>query len=103
MKLPKTVTIYGKEWKVTKDPKRGGGSSASSVPEIRIGTKYKSSMLENFLHEVIEAILMENLLRLQKPHTGNDNGDYIFVLTHEQFENIIPQIALALKDIIKDA
>lgn len=101
MNLPKTVTIYGKDWKVIKDPKSNGGCFDGSDNTIEIGTRCKGDVLQFFLHEVIEAVLTSNLLRYRGPHNPAENGDYIFVFTHKDLENLTPQIALALKGILK--
>ena len=102
MKLPGKVIIYGREWKVVKDPKSNGGNSVTAPrPEIHVGTKEKSRIPEIFLHEVIESILMDNCLRFRAPHVNSDNGDYVFIFNHQQFENIVPQIVLALKDVLE--
>jgi len=98
MKLPKTVKINDQVWKIIKDSKMNGGCFGDG--EIEIGTKEKRKVLSNFLHEVIEAVLTENFLRYSAPHSPVCNGDYMFVFNHKEFENIIPQIALAIKGII---
>ncbi len=73
MKLPKTVNIYGKTWKVIRDPKSNGGCFGNN--EIEVGIREKSRVLNIFLHETIEAILTENFLRYGAPHTPHCNGD----------------------------
>ena len=102
MKLPKTVTIYGKQYTVEKDRTRNGACVLSDTSEIVIGTAEKGRVLINFLHEVIEEILVENHHRYENHHLRPDRGDLVFVFNHQDFENIVPQIALAIKGIIKE-
>jgi hypothetical protein len=104
MKLPKTVIIGGREWTVTTDPKMNGASASSSHQRIVIGTKDgKESGYQNFLHEVIESVLDERMLRFQLPYENVTNGNYVYVFNHAQFEEAIKDIYLALKGIIRDA
>ena len=102
MRLPKTVTIYGKEYRIVKIPIRNGACVNEVKNEIEIGTLEKGRILNNFLHELIELILVENFCRYDNHYTNPKDSDNVFVFNHRDFENIIPQIALALKDIIKD-
>jgi len=100
MKLPRTVCIYGKTRKVVRNPKSGGGWFDEEV--IEIGTKYKARIPEIFIHEVIELVLAESCLRYATANNPTENGDYIFVCNHKEFTNLVPQIALALKDVLKE-
>ncbi len=101
MKLPKTVMIYGRLFTVRKDRTRNGAHVDSKKCEIVIGTSDKHCTLENFLHEVIEQILTVNHHRYENHHCCPENRDMFFVFNHNELENIIPQIAIALKDILK--
>ena len=103
MKLPKKVTIRGREVQVLTNKNELGGFWSSGKNRIGVGTKNPSMVTEFFLHEVLESVFTENNLRFQvSGHDPSDNGDYIFVMTHAQFETIVPQIAVALKDVLKD-
>lgn len=101
MKLPKTVMIYGKPYTIKKDRTRNGAHVNQRKCEIIIGTSDKYGVLENFVHEVIEQILVDNHHRYDNHHCYPANKDMFFVFTHNEFENVIPQIIVALKDILK--
>ncbi|HDY68080.1 MAG TPA: hypothetical protein ENH85_09835 [Candidatus Scalindua sp.] len=103
MKIPKKVIIAGKEFTVEKDFKGRGGSYSSDKAHIYIGTKNhtKDEIDNTFLHEVIEAILSERMLRFKLPYIGDSNGDYLFNFNHLEFENWVRDLRLALKDCLK--
>ena len=101
MKIPKTVFIAGKEWKIVIDKKEAGASFCTSETTMTIGTLWgEGQTRENFLHEILEAILCERMLRY-KLRDGLDNGDLMFVMKHEDMSQVVQDLALALKDVIK--
>lgn len=102
MTLPKSVIIAGKTWKIVLDKKERGAWYSGDKQEIHIGLKNvtQEHTRINFLHEVIEAIFSERLLRYKLPYTGADNGHYLFVMNHLQFENAVVDIGLALKEVL---
>ena len=102
MRLPAKVTIYGKEYKVVKDPTRNGARVCESTNVIEIGTLEKGRILNNFLHEVIELIFVENFCRYDNHYAIPGDKDIVFVFDHRDLENIVPQIAVAIKGILKD-
>jgi len=103
MKLPKTVIIAGRTWKIVTDKKQRGAWYSGDKQKIVIGLKdaTQEQTRINLLHEVIEAVFSERLLRYKLPYTGDDNGHYLFVMNHYQFENAITDIGLALKEVLK--
>jgi hypothetical protein len=100
MKLPKIVNICGKEIPLKEKPKEGGGSFDFRDPLIEIGTKYKIDIPEIFIHEILEAILVERMFRYSLRNIG-ENGDYLFAFNHEQFNVICSDLANALKDYLE--
>jgi len=100
MKLPAKVTISGIDYKVVKNPNRDGAHVNDETLTIEIGT-FGGEALNNFLHETIEAILRDNRLRYRNGYADTGSTGYIFVFTHKEFNNIIPQIATAIKEILK--
>ncbi len=100
MRLPRKVIIDGKEWTVKKDPKTNGGYG--NPYEIIVGTKEKQKILENFLHEVLELVLFYSHHRYRNHHTDWEKGDLIFTFNHYQFEKVCSDLALAIKDIVKE-
>ena len=101
VKLPKKVIIAGREYKVEVVKGKGGGHFDSSKPLITIGTAFTQETPGVFLHEVAEALLAERRLRYQINHNPLSNGDYLFVMNHDQFEDFIFDLAYALKDYLK--
>jgi len=100
IELPKSVHIYGMDFPVKLNPKHNGGSINYEC--IEIGTDTPGLILQTFLHEVIEGILDVNGLRYQSTDHDNGNDDIMFIFSHKDFENIVPQIVTAIKDIIKE-
>ena len=102
MKLPKKVIICGQDYKVIRKKKLLGGYFKSGNQEIGVGTNLTPQhILETFLHEVIEAILTERNLRYQLGYSTPDNGDYLFSFTHKDLENLVKDIQIALKGVLK--
>ena len=99
MKYPKSVIIGGRDWTVKYKPKESGGSYDAGKSEIVVGTKHKKDILDIFLHETIEAILGERCHKYNIYNTGNEK--LLFSFDHAEFNNLIPDIKVALKDIIK--
>lgn len=104
MKLPKTVIISGKTWKIKENKNLSGGNFRGSQFTIEVGTKYKQDVIDIFLHEVIEAILCEHNCRLNRYTLEQTKGteNFLFVFDHEQFRQLISNIAFAIKDIVKE-
>lgn len=102
MKLPKKVIICGKEVKVETDKKCVGGRWASATNLISIGTRNPNEVADTFLHEVIEVVFVESGLRFERSRHTPENGEFVFVMTHQEFEIAVGQIAYALKDVLKD-
>ena len=97
MKIPKTIKFSGYNWKVKliKDKnKDGGGSFTWDDKEIIINDRYGERECI-FLHELIEALLVENLVR----YYGNEgNTEYKFIFNHTEFTKIIKDLFKVLKD-----
>ena len=97
MKLPGSVIIAGQEWKI-KTNKASGGSFRCDNGVITIGTEYPADVAETFLHEVLEALLTMRGCRYRAP----EDVDYLFNFTHREFNNLMYDLALALKDVLKN-
>ena len=97
MKLPKKINICGIEHKVITTKERFAGEWDREKRTIKIGTGIEGDILENFLHEVIEAITSIRDLRyaLEKEETSNE--DYRFSFNHKEFEQMVKDVAAALK------
>ena len=104
MKLPKTILICGRTYRVKEDKKLLGGKFFCGEQTIFIGTKdkpHQDELLNIILHEIIEVILTERNLRYRLPYTETENGHYLFNFNHYDFENWITDLACALKPFIK--
>ena len=100
MKLPKSLIICGKTYKVIKDPKQEGASFRFSKQEIRLGTDYLPEKTHNFLiHEVLEIILADRNLRYAKEYSVKTNGDYLFCFNHDQYDWVAEELAYVLRQI----
>ena len=99
MKLPKSVIITGKRYRVVLDPQRDDGEFDMEKMAITIGTQNPADVLENFLHEVWEGILLSRGNRYSVYVEGNDK--LRFVQDHAELENAIKDLALAIEGIIR--
>jgi len=104
MRLPKTINVSGRVFKVTKNPKMNGGKFDDiQHQEIVIGTNAaKDFQLQTFFHEVFELILRERGHMYNLPYDEVDNGTLIFVFNHLQLENISKDLAYAFKPLLKE-
>ncbi len=94
LKLPKTVNISGKTYKVSKDSQSWGGCSGNGAQEMVIGTEKDRSrerIFATFIHEVCESVTMERNLR----YLSTDD-ECIFVMTHKQFDDFATDVSAAL-------
>ena len=101
MKLPKKVIIASKEYVVKVDPNSIEGNFTGETNTITVGTRYPHLIEELFIHEVTEAILNERGHR----YTAyiEPCGRALFIFNHAEFENIVRDLVLALKDVIYPA
>jgi hypothetical protein len=100
--IPEFVTIGGKAYKVVVDPKTNGGSFSNNKCLMYVGSQEGlEAARQIFFHEVWEAILSERMYRFQKPYDKPENGHYIFVFNHDQFEESVKDFYLAIREILK--
>lgn len=89
--------MFGYEWSVSvthNKNEKGEGSFTWSEREIKINDPWGQAEAI-FLHEMIEAILVENLVRY---YGQEGNTEYHFFFNHTQFTKIVADIFQALKD-----
>lgn len=100
MRLPKTVQICGKTYKVTQDPKIFGGGATTVGQDITVGTKSKIAerRFENIVHEIMESVACERCYRYGR----GISEDSIFVMNHKEFDNFAADVATAIRPMIKD-
>ena len=98
IKIPKTVMIDGRSWKVKLNPKDSGGWFSAGKSTISVGTFSGMEHAWNiFLHECAEAVATMLWFRYQKAKDVQGNGDYMFVMNHDQFEIFINQFSVAIR------
>lgn len=97
MKLPKKVNICGVDYSVIQDKKDGGGEFSAAKYQIKIGTKWPKHVPNIFLHEIIECIITERCQRWRMYDGTNEK--MLFCFNHAEFENIVMDIASALKGV----
>lgn len=98
MKIPKTLRAFGYDWKVkiVKEisPENRGGKFVWKTKEIVI-SNYFGEQEMIFLHELIEAILMD----LNYRYYGQEgNMEYQFIFNHTQYVQFIKELYQILKD-----
>lgn len=99
MRLPKTVNICGKIYKVLRDRTKWGGSCTTQgkieVTSHRTASNHRQVC--TYIHEVMEAICLERNLRF----VASDD-DIVFVMTHKQFEDFTKDVTTALLPMLKE-
>ena len=93
--LPKKIWINGEQWTVEMNPKIQKSQAVwERHPTITIGTCGASDeyILGEFLHEVIEAVLMTKHLRY------GSNSHMFFLFDHKDFTSAVMDIVMAVKD-----
>lgn len=92
------VVICGKTYQIKKNPRYSGGSFSLNTQEIEIGTSCSKERVSDILvHEILETILVELGFRFILPTSEPENGDYRFVMTHDDFEKAADALALVLR------
>ena len=99
MKLPQTVNICGKIYKVKKDPRSYDGKGSTAKCEMTVGTKNKNPerQFEILIHEVMEIAAVERDIR----YNGCRQDDLLFVMSHKEFDNYSVDIATAIRPMMK--
>jgi hypothetical protein len=99
MKIPKKVVICGAEWRIIQTKKKIGGffRSRDKIIKVNVGSKYIKEIL---LHEILEAIMANRGLRYDR-YGIEMQEDLKFVFSHTEFEQMVRDIAMALKDMLK--
>ena len=98
-KLPKTVIIGGRNWNVEykKDKNDNNSEAFNSKSLIKIRCTSPDYIVEDFLHEIAESIMVERGYRF----SSHDINNYRFVMNHQEFESFIIDLRLSLKDVLK--
>jgi hypothetical protein len=86
-------------YKVKANSSHNGGNFAEAEQLIEVGTQWPADVPENLLHESIEGIMSVRGLRYALEKVEPDSSDYVFVFNHAQFEQLIKDVAAALKGV----
>ena len=97
MRLPRKILICGTEHKLVADPSYNGGDWDGDKKVITVGTRCPAEVSENLLHEVIEACLATRNLRYAIEMEEVDNEHYLYSFDHNKYEQLVKDIAAALK------
>lgn len=102
MKFPKKVLIGGVYYKIEFSKKVSGGDFWWHKHLIRVEKGMSQErQFSILLHEICEAILVDNFMRYQKCIDATmHNGDYIFIFKHDAFEIFTSTLAGVLKEFI---
>lgn len=101
MRLPREVTISGRKYKVKRDKTlcTGCGVGRLDTGIITVGSKGSSEeAVETFVHEVMEVALLEKDLRYNRDGTN----DFMYQMTHTEFDGYARDISRALRPLFKD-
>ena len=102
MRLPKTVNIGGKEFKVKRDKTwpdaRGRINIEKRVLTVGSMDRLPDIAFETFLHEVMEGSLLENSLSF---HRNANPDDYFYRMNHAEFSRVADDVACAIRPMIK--
>ena len=98
MKLPKTVQIGGRTWRVERNLSIDGGEFFTHPGLIRIGrVANDEQVIQVLIHEILEAILVEGHHRYEHPAE-----DHLFVFRHIDLCRIHKELYAALKPILRE-
>lgn len=100
MKIPKTIDILHKQYKIVPDKKINGGSFNSWKHEIRYNPQdTKDDILEVLIHEVLENLLSVRHHRWQMYNESDINNEMLFSFNHNEFEQLIIDICGIVKQL----
>lgn len=95
--FPTEVLISCYRYKITQDPKTGGGSFSTKGNEIIIGTRDLETdphyVWNVICHEIFEAAIAVMRYRYEDP-SAEDN--WKFFMDHKEFENAVSVASVAL-------
>ncbi len=102
MRIPKEVTIGGKKYSVKRDKSlsEGCGSANPMTRVMMVGSKngLPGIAFETFIHEIMEASLIENNFRY---HREGYPGDFTYNMSHAEFCRFADDVACAIRPMLK--
>lgn len=100
MRLPKSVVIAGLDFRVKYNRSVDGADWSSRTGLIRINPKRGEPVFALFLHEVIEALMTRRGYRYEK--NENCNCEDLYIFSHPQYVELIRDLAVILRPMLKD-
>jgi len=96
----KSITVGSTKYKIKYNPKSDGASFNWHKKTMSIGTQNGSKVriLENIIHELKEAIQMEQSVRYDH---SSVNGNFLFVYFHDHHTDLCSRLAGLLNQFIK--
>lgn len=102
MRLPKKVNIGGKTYTVKRDTTWPDGRGRVNIEKrvITVGSQDRlpDIAFETYLHEVMEASLLENSFSF---HRNSEPDDFFFKMDHKDFSRFADDVACAIRPMIK--
>ena len=100
MRLPRKVTISGKVYKVSRNPKRNSGWGRGNLRErvIEVGSKNKGFEFTTYVHEITEVAMLDSGFRFERD--GNP-GDFFYRISHSELDRLTNDIATALEPMLR--
>lgn len=101
MKLPRKVTISGRDYIVrrNRNDSTGRGSGRFDTGVITIGSDGDPEQaIETYVHEVMEIAMLQNDLRYNRDGTG----DFIYQMTHTEFSRYSEDVTRAIRPMLKE-
>ena len=93
MRLPKTIQINGRPWKVVRNPNISGGACHTHPGVIEIGKSANPDQeFEILLHEILEGILLSGGRRYE-----NNADEQVFCFDHHELIAIVKELAAAIR------
>jgi hypothetical protein len=92
--------IGGVNWNLILDKNTNAGEFLWGTHTIKIKNDLSDERKFNVLiHEIIEVIMTNNMMRFQKCVDNPNNGDYLFCFDHDKFEVFTDELSGILKNI----
>lgn len=103
MIIPRKLTVFGEDWRVTKDPKRNDAyweyDGREGLRHIMIGTAHPDRTFENLIHELGEVIITRGLNSCFTSSHKEEEGRMLFILDHHHYGMAMRELANVLKQI----
>lgn len=99
------IEICSQDWILKKNPKKVGGYFSTHGVKgrgvIELGTKWKDkeNLVNILIHEILEAIFVEDNKRYNDQSGYESSRDYLFVFDHDYLHGLGPKVGAALRSV----